>query len=253
MVNFAKIISPLLGLTVLLTGMGQSPLNAQLSPNQLESLMTQTLETANNERLVQQSLTTLDLLKTGKYQEARRFLSPELSKRISQEEIATFWENITNRRGEVKKYNDTEVINTLDADIVVIDTQFTNSQEDIVITYNKEGQIIGVNFIGLESVEEMAEGFIQALMKKDYNAARSNLHPFLKAELFSAQIQDKWESVIAEYGNGKKIEEITIVPSFGGGSGKLVTVTVQFEKRSDDVLIIFDENQLITGVDMAVD
>ncbi|MGK7947198.1 MAG: DUF3887 domain-containing protein [Microcystaceae cyanobacterium] len=250
MINSAKILSPLLGLTVLFTGISHASLNAQSSGH---SLLAQAQDTADNEQLIQKSLTTLDRLKAGKYQDAREFLSPDLSGRITQEEIAAFWQNITNKRGKVKKYNDTEVINTIDADVVIVSTQFSISEEDIVITFNKRGQIVGVNFLGLETVEEMAEGFVESLMKNDYNSARGNLHPFLKAELFSAQIQEKWESVVKEHGKAQKIEEITIIPGFGNGSGKLVKVMVKFEQRNDDILIIFDDNQLITGVDMAVD
>jgi hypothetical protein len=136
---------------------------------------------------------------------------------------------------------------------MVLITQFGKGKENIVITYNKKGQIIGVNLLGLQTVEEISEAFIQSLIEKNYNAARLNLHPFLKTELFSPQIQDKWERVITEYGEAQKIQNITVVPGFGGESGKLVTVTVQFGQRSDNILIIFDDNQLITGVNMAVD
>ncbi len=242
-----------LSLTVFVSGVNSMPLHAQTMTKSEQMPIAQVTDEAKNAQLQRKTFMLLDTLKAGKYEEAQKMAAPDLAKQLTPETIAKLWENVIKTTGDVQKYGDTSVVNTINGDVVIVETMFSKTTQDLVVTYNQAGEIVGVNVPGLQSVEQISQDLIMALSEKNYTVARQNLHPFLKGELFSEQIQEKWENVIAQNGAFKSIKDVTIINGFGRQNGQLVTVTVEFEKTTDDILIIFDGSRLITGVNMAVE
>lgn len=209
----------------------------------------QSSDAAQNEAIKKKAIQVIDLLASGKYEQVRESFSPQLAQSLSSEEIKEIWEQSLQETGSIKKELDAHVINTITADLVVIDTEFEKTKGQFIVTFNDEQQIVGINFPKTSSVEQISEIFVESLASKNYPKARGYLHPFLKTEVFPQQVQAEWEGLIQQNGQFKKI--LDTQSSSGSNTNKtdLVIVSIEFEKDTKDLFIIFDEERRIVGVD----
>ncbi|MEM1369758.1 MAG: DUF3887 domain-containing protein [Cyanobacteria bacterium P01_H01_bin.15] len=242
------LFASLFGCATLLLGSGWLPLNAQTSETRREPLLL--AEAASS--LEGKAIALLTSLNTQQYAAAHSQASETLLESLTVEAVETFWTDLIAKTGPIQGFGSTRVVETINSDIVIVETDFEQGARDVVVTYDKDGGVLGVNIPGIDSIQKIASSLILNLSQKDYSAARRDLHPFLKTELFSPQIQQKWEAVVNRYGSVESIEKILVLPGVGAQNGSLVQITVEFERATDDILVIFDQNQLITGVDMAL-
>lgn len=88
-----------------------------------------------------------------------------------------------------------------------------------------------------------AEQFVDLLfVEQDYEAAWELVHPTLQAELPPEKIQQKLETF--QQDTGAFVERLNTEVS-----DQLVLVSIQFEQTERTLVIIFDDDLLITGVD----
>jgi hypothetical protein len=223
---------------------------AQAQTNPTIPQMAQASEAANNAVLKKKAATVINLLAEGKYQQARAMVSSQLAEKLSSQQIEQIWQTLIQTTGPLQKQLESQVVNTVNADLVIINTQFDNTTGKFIVTFDKQQNIVGVDFPKIDTIDRIAEIFVNSLAANDYTRARGYLHPFLKTELFPQEIRDQWEALIKSNGPVKRIIKTEIRPGSSVDQVDVVIVTVEFEKTTDDIFIIFDEERQIVGVNV---
>lgn len=209
----------------------------------------QSADAAKNQALEEKSAQLLDLLAGEKYAQVREMVSPELAKKLSAEQIEQIWENLLTATGPIKKQLNFQVIETIDADLVIVPTEFEKTSDNFIVIFNKKGEVTGLDFPKVDTVDRIAEIFVNALATNDFTRARGYLHPYLKTEVFPQKIQQEWQGLIRQTGRVKRIVGTEVRPGSTVDKVDVVLVKVEFEKVTEPLLIIFDDNRRITGVD----
>ncbi|MEO1211035.1 MAG: hypothetical protein AAFX78_16035 [Cyanobacteria bacterium J06638_20] len=95
------------------------------------------------------------------------------------------------------------------------------------------------------SNEERAVEFIGLIFANQYDAALAYLHPLLRSggEEALAERAQEFEAQVGEFQEQQGVETVDNV----------VLVSATFEEASDTIVVIFDEEGLITGVDFPIE
>jgi hypothetical protein len=192
----------------------------------------------------------ITLLGKGDYTKARGLLAPSLQSQWSAEKIQQLWEqDLIKRTGAFQNIIKSKNINAINAELVTLDVKFANSQEDIIVTLNPNRQIIGLDLPETRTVEEISREFVNALVTGDYAKARGYLHPLLKTEEFPQKVQQQWEEMLKTTGSFKRQVGYNVRKGSGNDGVDVVLVTLQFEKITEDLFLVFDDNKQIVNVD----
>ncbi|NJL82693.1 MAG: DUF3887 domain-containing protein [Chloroflexaceae bacterium] len=191
----------------------------------------------------------VESLAAENYPQVLSNLHPELRSQWTPEAMAEIWQELTAETGKVVEIVDTEVIDTINADLAIVAVKFANTTDRIIISFNKQQQIIGIDLPRVETVEQVAANFVAALAANNFARARSYLHPKLKTELFPQQVERKWQELLARTGPLQRQLGITVRTGSDLNRVDLALVTLEFEKITDDVIIIVDRDRKIVGVD----
>ncbi|MGK7953746.1 MAG: DUF3887 domain-containing protein [Crocosphaera sp.] len=244
-----------LSLLVLTLITGVSPLvaNAQvkLSPPPPVKLV-QSADKIDGEGLKKKAAEVIQLLSEEEYGRVRTLLNRDLAVQLTTDQISEIWANLIELTGPVTKVVGYKVVPSINADLVVVEAEFEDgSTDDFVVTFNKEGEIIGVDFPNVESIEEIAEIMVNSVAINDFARARGYLHPSLKTEILPNRLQTSWQNIQRESGLYERIEEITVRPGSGVNEVDLVVVDAKFQKGIRQFLFIFDDNRRIVGINLA--
>ena len=95
------------------------------------------------------------------------------------------------------------------------------------------------------SNEESAVEFIDLIFADQYDAAMDYLHPLLRSDGEESMIEraQEFETQIGEFQEQQGVETVDNV----------VLVEAMFGETSDTIVVIFDEDGLITGVDFPIE
>jgi len=95
------------------------------------------------------------------------------------------------------------------------------------------------------SNEERAIAFVDLIFAEQYGDALAYLHPLLRSggEAALAERAEEFEAQTGEFQEQEGVETVENV----------VLVNALFEETSDTIIIIFDEEGLITGVDFPIE
>jgi len=208
------------------------------------------VDAARNEALKQKALDILDLARKSQFEKIRAYATPTLAQKLTAEDIKRIWENLIKTTGPVEKVISSHAVNIVNADLVVINTQFKNEQGKFVFTFDSQGYFLGIDFPAVGSVDRIAKNVVQALAENDFVRARGYLSALLKTEIFPQQVQSKWKELLKSTGAFKKIKEIIVVPGSMGNQTDVVLVTVEFAKITEDIFVIFDQNRRVVGIDV---
>ena len=244
-----------LSLLILTLVTGVSPLatNAQvkLSPPPPVKLV-QSGDMVDEDELKKKAAEVIQLLTEEKYGRVRTLLNRELAIELTTDQIGDIWDNLIELTGPVKKIVGYTVIPTINADLVVVKTEFEDETTDeFVVTFNKKGEIVGIDFPNVASIEEIAQIVVNAVAVNDFPRARGYLHPALKTEILPTRLQTAWQAIQRESGLYERIEEVTVRPGSGVDEVDLVVVEAKFQKATRQFLFIFDDNRRIVGVNLA--
>ncbi|GBF82208.1 DUF3887 domain-containing protein [Aphanothece sacrum] len=212
--------------------------------------MTQSSDTAKNQGLQQKAAQVINLLSQKKYDEVRKLISPVLASELTTAQMSEIWEGLIAVTGPVKQQLDSRVIPTVNADLVVINTQFDKKTDEFIVTFNKEGEVIGVDFPTVASIEEIAEIVVNSVSANNFTRARGYLHPFLKTEIFPQQLQTSWQRIQQENGLFERIVSTKVRLGSSVDKSNVVIVEAEFEKANRKFFIIFDENSRIIGINL---
>ncbi len=92
-------------------------------------------------------------------------------------------------------------------------------------------------------IEEIAERFIDLIAAGQVEQARELLNPTLKAGWTLDQMQDDWDRLQRITGQYQRRVKTQVA------SGNLVLIDLEFEQATDNLFVIFDDQQQIQGVD----
>ncbi|MBR8827381.1 MAG: DUF3887 domain-containing protein [Gomphosphaeria aponina SAG 52.96 = DSM 107014] len=228
---------------------GINPTLAQF-PNEKITQITQSENEASAEELQEKATMFIGLLTAEDYGQAREYFHPNLKAEWPGEKLQQVWENLLSETGAVQQQLNSRVTRTVNADIVFVSVEFEKLTEDILVTFNQEKQIIGVDFPSTETIQEIAEKVVAALAAEDFASARSYLHPFLKTEIFPQEVQAKWQALQARTGPFQRQVSSEVRSGSSTDDVDVVLVTVEFEKVTDDLIFMFNEQKQIVGIDL---
>lgn len=93
------------------------------------------------------------------------------------------------------------------------------------------------------TLNQISEEFVDLIAAGEFERARRLLNPVLREGWTAAQMRRNWESLQKVIGPYKGRTNTQVV------DGNLVLVDLEFEQATDNLLIIFDDQQQIQGVD----
>jgi hypothetical protein len=192
-------------------------------------------------------------LGTKDFAKVRSGLAPQLQTLWSAEKIQQVWDSqVIEQTGPVRKILKSKVIDAVNAELVLVTVQFEKYTGDVIVTFNPSGQVIAADFPEFRNIQTIGENFIEKLARKDYAAARGDLSPLLKAEVFPARIQSGWENFLRRTGPFQRIVGTQVRKGSDTDGVDVVLVTVQFEKVTDTLILVFDDNKRIVNVDFPI-
>jgi Protein of unknown function (DUF3887) len=225
-----------------------------LHPNQAyaDDLLVQA-NPVNNSDVFQKRAEELILLMNNKdFTGVRAKLAPQLQRFWPPEKIQKQWEeDILEVQGDFQKILKSKVVDIVNGTTVIVTVQFSQSPADLIITFNSQGELVGLDFPETSSVEQISQTFVESLSKKDYGLARHFLHPYLKTEFFPEKVQKKWQDLEASSGTYEKLLDIQIQPK--ADKGNVAILKLQFSKATRTFILIFDKNKRIIGVDLVTE
>lgn len=227
--------------TVALPTYGQTPSNTTVQVP---------LTDAEGKIMQQRAKTLIDFLSRGEYGQARALLDPTLASQLTTEQIQEIWESLINKIGKVKQQVNSRVIDTVNSDLVVIDTLFEQGQGDIIVTFNEDEQIVGIDFPKLETVTDISEIVVKSLAERNFPRARGYLHPLLKTEIFPQQVQQQWDNLQKANGQFKRVVDVDLRSGSSVDESEVVMMTLEFEKATKEILMIFDDKRRIVGINL---
>jgi hypothetical protein len=205
---------------------------------------------SKNQALVQKSLEILEAAQKGQYEKVRAAAAPQLAADLTTDDIKAIWENLIETTGPVEKVLSTRSANTINAYLVFVKTQFQKESGEFIFTFNNRGEILGIDFPTIGSLDEISKIVVEALADGNFAKARGYLHSSLKTEIFPQQVQEKWQQLLKSTGDFKRIKSITVRRGSAVDNTDVVLVDVEFAKVSEDIFVIFDNNRRVVGIDV---
>ncbi len=93
------------------------------------------------------------------------------------------------------------------------------------------------------ALTEIAEQFIDLVATGKIAQARELLNPTLKAGWTLEQMQDEWDRLQQLTGSYQRRGQTQMI------DGNLVLIDLEFERATDNLFVIFDDQQQIQGID----
>jgi Protein of unknown function (DUF3887) len=236
----------LIGFSLPLTTLTVTPAQANREPT--------TIALGDPVREEKQARQLVEWLGTKQYDKVIAALSPQLKPLWNAEKLQKVWESqVTDNTGLFKRIVKSRVLDAINANLVIVTVEFEKVTEDVVVIFNSAGQVIAADFPEFRGIAEIGDAFVQSLVNKDYGLARGFLHPFLKAEVFPTRVQGAWENLLKRTGPVRRIVGTQVRKGSDTDGVDMVLVTIQFEKLTDTLILVFDDQKRIVNVDFPLD
>jgi hypothetical protein len=152
------------------------------------------------------------------------------------------------RQPKLMSWSITTVVPAYDASTVEATLQTSAGPRKLLMVINADGLLEGYHLdLSDQAAERVARDFVQAVVDGRFVAADSFLSPDLQSEIPPASLQRKWLNLQTRTGNFVRVREV--LPSEQSGEMKLVMVTVEFTRLTDNLYVILDRSNAIIGVD----
>jgi hypothetical protein len=194
----------------------------------------------------------IDLLVEEKYQQTIDYLAPEIKAEVDANQNKRLWEELNQRYGKFKNISHIKYTDALNVKVINVEVNFEKYPRTITLVFNAKDQIIGINIPQDQkddTIEQIANKFVDSLTTGDYLAATFNLHPYLKAEFPPGTIKQRWENIDKRYGGFKKRLNTESEPGNSTKQADIAIVTIEFNDTIKNMLLIFNSEKQIIGVD----
>ena len=186
----------------------------------------------------------LAALKSGDANARYAQFSPELQRMTS----PVLVQSHIRRQPKVLSWAITAVAPGVDSSTVEASLQTSAGRRDLLMVIDGDGRLEGYHFnVSDQPAEEVARKFIQALIEGRFVYAVSFLNPDLQTEIPPASLQRKWQNLQRLTGNFVRVRKIN--RSEHTPDMKLVMVTTEFTRLTDNLYVILDSANEIIGVD----
>jgi hypothetical protein len=186
----------------------------------------------------------LTALKSGDANARFAQFSPELQRMTSPALVQSH----IRRQPKVLGWTITTVAPGVDSSTVEATLQTSAGRRDLLMVIDGDGRLEGYHFnVSDQPAEEVARRFMQALIEGRFVYAASFLDPDLQTEIPPASLQKKWQNLQRLTGNFVRVRRIN--RSEDTPDMKLVMVTTEFTRLTDNLYVILDSANEIIGVD----
>lgn len=123
---------------------------------------------------------------------------------------------------------------------------------DLFMVLNPKGELTGYHFDLTDAKASLvAADFVRSLSRGHFISARSFLSLPLQEELTSATLQARWLQLQRSTGNFVRV--IRVIEASQSEDSQLVLVNTEFNRLTDNLYVILNSNNEITGVDFPRD
>lgn len=123
---------------------------------------------------------------------------------------------------------------------------------DLFMVLDPQGQLSGYHFDLTDAkASRVAADFVRELSRGHFISARSYLALPLQDELTPATLQSKWQELQRSTGNFVKV--LRVIEASRSEDTQLVLVNTEFNRVTDNLFVILNSNNEITGVDFPKD
>ncbi len=95
-------------------------------------------------------------------------------------------------------------------------------------------------------IQAYAEKIINLFFSKEFEAVNQSVHPDLREDVSTTRIEGVWATTQAENGTFQKIVKSNVIQTPGSD---LVILTLEFDKVTEDWIMIFNDQGEVVGVD----
>jgi len=125
-------------------------------------------------------------------------------------------------------------------------------RQEVFLVLNGAGQISGYHIdVADQAPSQVARKFVAALSAGHFISARSFLSLDLQKDIDVASLQTRWQQLQRQTGNFVRINRV--VEAGNSEDQHLVLVNTEFNRLSDSLFVILDNNNQIIGVDFPSD
>jgi len=188
------------------------------------------------------------------YEQVRQLIDPRLQALWSTDKLASIWQELIQQSGPVTQIVASGIATGPISTAAPVCVEFANlgrncsdPQNIFVVTFNPDGEIVGVNFPKFQTPAEIAERFAIELSRGDFAAARGEFSSEFKAERFPEQLEAEWAALEQRWGAFQAIGSVRENESEGLSLSEatIVEVEMRFASRTVPMLVLFDGNRRI--------
>lgn len=186
----------------------------------------------------------LEVLKRGDAKARYAQFTPEMQAITSPSMIAATMRS----QPKILRYRLLSVRSGLSTSTVEADVTTTAGERTIFLVLNGKGQIVRYYIDRIDDpTSKVAEQFMQALSTGNFITAHSFLSPLFQRDITPQALQDKWQMLQRQTGAFVKLGRV--VEAETTPDSRLVLVNVQFNRLSENVFVVLNTANQITGLD----
>jgi len=171
-------------------------------------------------------------------------LAPD-PKRVSSPAMAA---QALNRLPQLNSWTISEIVPGLDSSSVTAELQTAAGPRQVLLVIDGKGRLEGYHVNASDArAEDVVRAFMQALSRGHFVTASSFLSERLREEIPQTALQRKWLNLQSITGQFQRVRKITRAES--NDQMKLVIVSTQFNRLTDNLFVLLDNQNQIISVD----
>lgn len=152
------------------------------------------------------------------------------------------------RLPQLQSWSISEVVPGLDSSSVTAELKTTVGPRQVLLVIDGKGRLEGYHVNASDAkAEDVVRAFMQALSRGYFVTASSFLSERLREEIPQTALQRKWLNLQSITGQFQRVRRITRAES--NDQMKLVIVTTQFNRLTDNLFVVLDSQNQIISVD----
>lgn len=152
------------------------------------------------------------------------------------------------RLPQLQSWSISEIVPGLDSSSVTAQLQTSAGPREVLLVVDGKGRLEGYHVNASDAkAEDVVRAFVQALSSGYFVTASSFLSERLREEIPQPMLQRKWQNLQSITGQFQRIRKLTRAES--NDQMKLVIVSTQFNRLTDNLYVILDSQNQIIGVD----